>query len=110
MKSRPSNAPAYPIQRTPVRKISRSSAVLRTAAISLALVALIFGGLTLQMASGRDPALGASTATSSASASSSSSSSDAASTTPSVTAAPSAPQATVVQQAPTPAPVQTSTS
>lgn len=109
MKSSSSKAPAYPIHRTPVRKISRSNAVLRTAAISLALVALIFGGLTLQMASGKDPTLGAGS-TAASSASSGPSSTGGASAAPSVTVAPSPAQPTVVQQAPAPAPVQTSTS
>lgn len=45
----------------PLPRISRSTALVRTAAIGLVLVALVFAGLTLQLVRGEDPALGAST-------------------------------------------------
>ena len=109
MKRRGIDDPSYRIHRAPVRKIPRSTALLRTAAVSLTLVVLIFGWLTLQMASGRDPVLGANVGTSDAGAGTGSS--DASSVDASAAFIPSVAQAPIVQQvAPAPTPVQTSTS
>ena len=88
----------------PLPRIPRSVALIRTGVIGLVLVVLIFGGLTLQMARGQDPALGARVTDNK-----SGSSSPATSTTPGGQTV--VPQVQTVQPSmPAPAPVQTGTS
>ncbi len=82
-------------------------AVRRTVAISAVGAAFLFGGLTLQMERGQDPALGQS----GTSSPQGSASSPAVSTSPPVTEeSDDSGVVAVQQQAPAPAPVQTSTS
>ena len=54
----PTTPPRRRNRRAPLPRIERSTALARTAVIGLVLVALVFSGLTWQMISGGDPALG----------------------------------------------------
>lgn len=92
----PTPPPPARRRRPPVRKLALSTALLRTIAISAVVVALVFGGLTLQMALGRDPAIGPGGSTAAQPAQAVTSDDDEV----------ALPQQTV----PAPAPVQTSTS
>lgn len=116
MTSRTIDPTPYSIHLSPVPKISRSTALLRTAALSFVIAVVLFGVLTLQMLSGRDPALSAN-ATSPKSGSTSSIGSAGEDSIGSAgeeddeTVVPAAPAPVVTQQvAPAPTPVQTSTS
>lgn len=112
MNDRPKPA-ATRLHRTPVARISRGHAIVRTASISLLVAMVIFAGLTLQMAAGGDPALGnrvaAGTPAPAAPTTSAAQSSPAPSSQTAVAAA-APPPVRVVQAPPQPAPVQTSVS
>ena len=85
--------------------MSRRAALIRTALLSMAVAIVLFGVLTLQMALGNDPAIGADDGGASPAASAAP---PARTVAPVV--APSAPDAAPQVSIPTPAPVQTSVS
>ena len=108
MTGRDSEPLPFRINRAPVPKLARSTAVLRAGLLSLAVATLIFGFLTLQMVSGQDPALGNDLSASSRNtAASSAPSAPVESVEPEEAVLPATPP---VQPAPAPLPVQTSTS
>jgi hypothetical protein len=107
MSGRDREALPYRINRPPVSKLARSTTMLRAGLLSLAVATLIFGFLTLQMASGHDPALGNDLSPSSRNTSSSAPVAPIEPVEPEEQVTPAAP---MVQPAPAPLPVQTSTS
>ena len=91
--------------RPPLARISRRTALIRTALLSVAVAIVLFGVLTLQMALGNDPAIGTGTGRSSSNAPVAASTGPVASTV-----VPSPPIPAPQVSIPTPTPVQTSVS
>ena len=91
--------------KAPLSRISRTAALIRTALLSVTVAIVLFGVLTLQMALGNDPAIGAGRNGSPANAPAAPRPASTAST-----ALPSIPSPAPQVSIPTPTPVQTSVS